>query len=70
MKLSVRCADGPYVGQSFLTSIPQGIHHEPGFSAWKIGPLMWINHGVDKHCYQLVSNGWYRDWRLVYRDTF
>jgi hypothetical protein len=35
-----------------------------------IAPLMWINYGTDRHCYQLAENGHYGGWRLVYRDTF
>jgi hypothetical protein len=70
MKLSVRCVNGPYAGQTFLITNPKNFHYKPEFGAWWIGPLTWINYGTDKHCYQLVSNGWNRDWRLVYRDTF
>jgi hypothetical protein len=67
--MRARCANGPYAGQTFEFPHPR-INYRPAVSAWLIGPLIWINYGVDKHCYQLVSNGWFRDWRLVYQDTF
>lgn len=34
-----------------------------------VGPLIWIIHGADQHCYSLVRAGFY-NFRLVYRDTF
>ncbi len=67
--MRARCADGPYVGQTFEFPQPR-VHYSPAVSSSDTGPLMWINHGADRHCYQLASNGWYRGWRLVYRDTF
>jgi hypothetical protein len=46
------------------------VHYTWEAGARRTGPLVWINHGTDRHCYQLTSNGWYAGWRLVYRDTF
>jgi hypothetical protein len=67
--MTARCVGGPYAGQTF--EIPRVII---GQIHWHtkadVGPLMWINHGTNRHCYQLVSNGWYAGWRLVFRDTF
>lgn len=66
-----RCADGPYVGQIFRFTVPpQKIHPNRFSAAWVVGPLVWIVHGGDRHCYSLVKNTQYGGWRLVYRDTF
>lgn len=83
--MRARCVDGPYAGQTFEFPRPP-IHYtnwdwDPRVcdvdrrypvpeSEFPIGPLMWINHGVDRHCYSLAENGHYGGWRLVYRDTF
>jgi hypothetical protein len=67
--MRARCADGPYVGQTFEFPRPE-TRYKPHVHSLGIGPLVWVNHGVDRHCYQLVSNGWHRGWRLIYRDTF
>lgn len=72
--MRVRCADGPYVGQTFDVPYTKQIHYLDRSDLYTrvraIGPLVWIIYGGDKHCYQLVSNGWYDEWRLIYRDTF
>lgn len=69
--MRARCADGPYIGQTFEFPRPEwNPAPSSSFYSLDIGPLMWIINGADRHCYQLVSNGWYRGWRLVYRDTF
>lgn len=69
MNVRARCADGPYAGQTFEFPRPK-INYSTAVNAYEIGPLMWIINGPDHHCYQLLSNGWYGGWRLVYRDTF
>lgn len=69
MKIRARCVDGPFAGQTLEFSRPK-INYATQPGSMDIGPLMWINYGPDRHCYQLVSNGWMCDWRLVYRDTF
>lgn len=69
---TARCVDGPYAGQTF--TLPRSAllkaRYLPVIYSLAIGPLIWINYGPDRHCYSLVSNGWYKGWRLVYRDTF
>jgi hypothetical protein len=71
MMVRARCADGPYAGQTFEFPVPYSkIHYSPSVYSQSIGPLAWIYNGTDRHCYQMISNGWYRGWRLVYRDTF
>lgn len=69
---TARCVGGPYAGQTFTLpwSTLDKIHYSTALWSDEIGPLAWINYGTDRHCYQLVSNGWYKGWRLVYRDTF
>lgn len=74
--MRARCADGPYVGQTFEFPTPE-IHWYKGPGHTHVGPLLWIINGPDRHCYSLVqtmtaqrnmnrSDGWY----LIYRDTF
>lgn len=67
--MRARCADGPYVGQTF--GIPR---FTPLYStavwAFPAGPLVWIINGKDRHCYQLVRNTYSKSWYLRYRDTF
>jgi hypothetical protein len=66
VRVNVRCADGPFIGQTVTVPFPR--------TNWldeeEIGQLVWIVYGPDKHCYQVVSNGYLRDYRLVYRYTF
>jgi hypothetical protein len=67
--MRARCVDGPYAGQTLEFPFPQFTYNSSG-----IGPLVWINYGIDKHCYQMVTNNYvlsrYSSWRLIYRDTF
>lgn len=64
--MRARCADGPFVGQTFEFPHPR-VHWE-----WTlpVADLVWINYGLDRYCYQPVRNRHCGDWRLVYRDTF
>lgn len=70
--ITARCANGPYVGQTFVIpfNILDKVHYRPDVWSGDIGPLVWIIYGGDHYCYQFTSNGWYKGWRLVYRDTF
>lgn len=62
------CIDGPYAGQTFDVSTRDW--HWFADDHWKhVGQLAWIINGPDKHCYQLVGEGWTSP-RLIYRDTF
>lgn len=74
--MRARCADGPYVGQTFEFPVPE-IHWYGGPGHTHVGPLLWIIDGADRHCYSMVqsmaarvrgsaTSGWY----LIYRDTF
>jgi hypothetical protein len=70
-----RCADGPFVGKTLEFPTPWhqlfwAYHWKRAEYVGRVGPLMWIHYGRDKHCYQLVQNTYYGDWRLVFRDTF
>lgn len=61
---------GPFAGQTVEVP-PFEPKYSPSVTSNIIGPLAWFIVGPDRHCYQLVSNGWYSsNWRLVYRDTF
>lgn len=64
--MRARCADGPYVGQTFEFPYPPLRFTEDG----PVAPLMWIVNGGDRHCYSLAENHHYAGFRLVYRDTF
>lgn len=68
--MKARCVNGPYVGQDFEFPSPKLNLDKDGY--WH-GPLVWINHGPDKYCYQVVLNQpwtWSSTARLEYRDTF
>lgn len=70
--MRARCDSGPFVGQTLQFRLPwETVHFYVDWNKKQlVGPLVWINHGTDKHCYQVTSNGWRRGYRLVYRDTF
>lgn len=65
--MRARCADGPYAGQTFEFPFPPTMRFT---KKGPVAPLMWIVNGGDRHCYSLVENRHYSDFRLVYRDTF
>jgi hypothetical protein len=68
--MRVRCVGGPYAGQTFEFPKPR-THRDPDWGRAETGPLVWINNGPDRHCYQLIQR-WYqvKVFVLVYRDTF
>ncbi len=51
--MRARCADGPFVGQTFEFTYPE-THMIHGV---QVGPLAWIRVGRTLYCYQVVSNG-------------
>lgn len=68
--IRARCADGPYVGQTFTFPMPEIHWHARLDGVEHVGPLLWIINGADRHCYSMIENKPYGSWRLVYRDTF
>lgn len=64
-KATLRCVDGPYVGQTFAFPLSALYRSSGGGNAVD---LVWIIYGADRHCYSIERNRY--GFRLVYRDTF
>jgi hypothetical protein len=65
--MRVKCADGPYVGQTFEFPYPRWMWDDSGHY---VSQLYWISHGTNRHAYSLMENQDCGTFRLVYRDTF
>lgn len=63
-KTTLRCVNGPYIGQTFAFPLSVLYRSSGGGNT----DLVWIINGPDRHCYSIERNRY--GFKLVYRDTF